>query len=80
MTARKRLAWQCRRGMLELDILLGQFFEQRFDALQEQQQRAFEDLLSYPDQMLYDYLMGNSRPSNPAIAYVIDQIRQPTDY
>lgn len=80
MTAHNRLAWQCRRGMLELDILLGQFFKQRFDALPAQQQRAFEALLSYPDQMLYDYLMGNSRPNNPAIAHVIDQIRQPTDY
>lgn len=77
MTAQNRLAWQCRRGMLELDILLGQFLEQRFAALTALQQQAFEDLLNYPDQILYDYLLGASRPANPALSHVIDQIRKP---
>ncbi|MFZ5530062.1 MAG: succinate dehydrogenase assembly factor 2, partial [Pseudomonadota bacterium] len=38
---RTRLHWQCRRGMLELDIMLGEFLEARFEELDATEKRAF---------------------------------------
>ncbi|MBT8134773.1 MAG: succinate dehydrogenase assembly factor 2, partial [Gammaproteobacteria bacterium] len=40
--------WQCRRGMLELDLLLNNFVEKKARTLTDQQKQSFELLLSYP--------------------------------
>jgi len=69
-----RLAWQCRRGMLELDILLQVYVERRYPSAAAEQREAFEALLEYPDQLLFDYLLGGSRPSDPKMAHVIQDI------
>ena len=67
--------WQCRRGMLELDILLNNFVDTKVSALTQQQKQSFELLLSYPDQTLLDLLLGNSVSSDPQISAVVQQIR-----
>ena len=67
--------WQCRRGMLELDLLLNNFVEKRVDMLDAQQRQTFELLLSYPDQTLLDLLLGNSVSSDPSISVIVRQIR-----
>ncbi len=53
-----RLRWQCRRGMLELDLLLLDFLESRYSQLDEASQEAFVALLEYPDQSLQHWLIG----------------------
>ena len=73
---RRRLYWQCRRGMRELDLLLQGFLETGFDRLTETEQKAFEDLLGLPDQLLLAYLMGRQRPPQSALAHVVQQIRR----
>ena len=67
--------WQCRRGMLELDLLLNNFVDKKVNTLSEQEKLSFELLLSYPDQTLLDLLLGNSVSSDPAIAILVQQIR-----
>lgn len=52
-----RLRWQCRRGMLELDLLLLPFFDKHYLSLSRSDQAIFEQLLSYPDQDLYRMLV-----------------------
>lgn len=54
---KSKLRWQCRRGMLELDLLLGLFLEQDFDHLPHSEQAIFIHLLTYPDQTLYRWLL-----------------------
>lgn len=71
-----RLRWQCRRGMLELDILLEEFLDHAYADLDEDGRAAFEDLLTYPDQLLYEYLMGQQVPTDQGIASVIRRIRR----
>ena len=68
-------SWQCRRGMLELDLLLNNFVTKRSAALSVQQQHAFELLLSYPDQTLLELLMGNAQSSDTQIAEIVQLIR-----
>lgn len=58
----KRLRWQCRRGQLELDLLLAPFLEQVFSNLAEDEQRQFEALLAYPDPDVLAWCMGNVPP------------------
>lgn len=69
------LRWQCRRGMLELDILLNHFVEIKAAALSLQQRQTFELLLTYPDQAMLDLLLGNAVSSDPEIAELILRIR-----
>lgn len=45
----RRLAWRCRRGLLELDIVLQRFVNGQFSALSLREQQAFDALLELPD-------------------------------
>jgi len=67
--------WQCRRGMLELDLLLNNFVDKKTDVLTQQQKESFELLLSYPDQTLLDLLLGNAVSSDAAIATIVQYIQ-----
>ncbi len=54
---RARLKWRCRRGLAELDVMLGNFLDHGYSQLNSQQQQIFQCLLTYPDNELLDYLM-----------------------
>ena len=73
-----RLAWQCRRGMLELDILLSGFLEHGYPALDEQGRERFVQLLETPDHELLEYLMGRLVHREAHTQHVIEAIRQST--
>lgn len=72
---RSRLRWRCRRGMLELDLLLLGFLESGFHLLPDQGQRDFEALLEAPGPELLDWLMGRSIPEKKELADVVERIR-----
>ena len=74
-TQQARLLWQCRRGMLELDLLLLPFVEQHYHRLSDRERDALMTLLGYPDQQLLEYLMGHGVPHNKDVANVAEQIR-----
>ncbi len=67
--------WQCRRGMLELDLLLNNFVDKKVATLTQQEKESFELLLSYPDQTLLDLLLGNSVSSDPSISTLVQQVQ-----
>ena len=56
----ERVRWRSRRGMLELDIVLGRFIEKEYAQLDETGQRAFEELLDMPDNPLWDMIAGRA--------------------
>jgi antitoxin CptB len=70
-----RLRWQCRRGMLELDLMLESFVEKRYFDLPVKTKKAFHQLLNCQDQILLDYLMGQDVPTDKDVADVAKQIR-----
>jgi antitoxin CptB len=45
----RRLAWRCRRGMLELDIVLQRFVKEAFGGLTLAEMEAFDAMLELPD-------------------------------
>lgn len=71
----RKLAWRCRRGMLELDILLTDFLKRGYGALDERQRADFERLLALPDQELLEYLLGTKQAMDGDLAHVIACIR-----
>ena len=73
-----RLRWQCRRGMLELDLFLERFMDKAYMQLTDKQKQDFSNLLETPDQMLLDYLMGRVVPYDKDIANVTKQVRLAT--
>ena len=70
-----RLRWQCRRGMLELDALLGDFVEQHYVQLDEHEKKVFKEVLNLPDQLLFDYFFGNGKSIDKDVNNVIERIR-----
>lgn len=69
-----RLRWACRRGMLELDVLLGVFLEEAFLKLPKEQQELFVQLLSCNDQELFEWLTGKKEP-DPEFKTMVEQVR-----
>lgn len=69
-----RLKWACRRGMLELDVLLMPFVETAFHDLDEQQQVQFERLLTADDPDLYAWFMGHQACEDEEFRNMIDII------
>jgi len=55
--AKSRLKWKCRRGLLELDLVLLEFVEKH---LQEKDLIALNDLLDLEDNDLWEIVSGRS--------------------
>jgi antitoxin CptB len=70
-----RLRWQCRRGMLELDLLLNRFLDLGFGNLDPMQRATFNRLLAYQDQILYDWLIGHAVPADADVRDLVAGIR-----
>ena len=78
LMSKPKLRWACRRGMLELDVLLAPFVEEGYDALNEQQKRDFERLLACDDPDLFAWFMRRTDPANPELQRIVDIIRANT--
>lgn len=71
----RRLAWRCRRGMLELDIVLQRFVAEHFYALTLDELYAFDTLLEMPDTELWNTLQfKNLHAKAPAQQSIIDKL------
>lgn len=70
------LRWQCRRGMLELDLLFNDFLDESYVLLSIEEKNQFESLLDYPDQTLFDLLMGKMLSSDKNINNLILKINK----
>jgi antitoxin CptB len=70
-----RLRWHCRRGMLELDLLLQGFVECGYELLDAEEQALFIQLLTLPDQELFDNLLAIKDPEKKEFSRVITKIR-----
>lgn len=75
MSEMARLRWRCRRGMLELDLLLQGFLDNGYVELDEAQQNIFNRLLELPDQTLSEYLLGMHEIEEKEFIDVIERIR-----
>ena len=70
------LRWRCRRGMLELDILLNDFLDKSYENLTTQQKNTLDQMLDYPDQLLFDLFLGHMQSSDNSVSELVQTIRQ----
>jgi antitoxin CptB len=70
-----RIRWQCRRGMLELDLVLNRFLDSGFPALDATGVVDFQKLLSLPDTTLLDVVMGRSHLADPGLEAMAERVR-----
>ena len=75
-SAYKRLCWHSRRGMLELDLMLGPFVKERYPQLSVRDQNRYRDLLDCEDQDLFRWLLGLERADDAGIAAIVEKIIQ----
>ena len=71
-----RIRWHCRRGLLELDLVLTRFVEQQLEQLNDAGRSAFESLLELPDNDLLDMVMGRAEAPTPAEQSVLELLRR----
>ena len=69
-----RIRWKCRRGMLELDLMLLKFFDNHYADLSPKEKRHFEHLLEEPDPVLQEYLYGISAPDDENLQTILRKI------
>lgn len=70
----KRIYWASRRGMLELDLIMVPYVEQRFKALDEGDQRRYCRLLESEDTELFAWFLQRERPEDPDLVKIVDDI------
>ena len=59
-----RILWKCRRGMREIDLLLREFSRTKLYKLNKEELLILEQILSYDDQKLYDFIFKNTSLDN----------------
>jgi antitoxin CptB len=69
-----RIRWRCRRGLLELDLVLQAFLERGYGRLDAGQRGLFNELLDRPDNDLLDLALGRSQPE-PRYRAVVELLR-----
>ncbi|GAA0293721.1 hypothetical protein GCM10009128_10370 [Psychrosphaera haliotis] len=61
LDSKPKLKWACRRGMLELDVLLEPFVDEAYDALSTEDKSSFQRLLACEDPELFAWFMGHKK-------------------
>jgi antitoxin CptB len=70
-----RVRWACRRGMLELDVLLQPFIEAQYEAMTDENKKTFIRLLECEDPELFAWFMGHEQCQDPLLADMIVKVR-----
>jgi antitoxin CptB len=68
-----RLRWKCRRGLLELDIVLERFVQKHSPRGEEA--ALFSALLDLPDNDLWDIVAGHSDAYERRFLHVVARLR-----
>ncbi|MFA6922196.1 MAG: succinate dehydrogenase assembly factor 2 [Gallionella sp.] len=71
----QRVRWRCRRGLLELDIVLGRFVEAHYAKLTEAERQIFEEFLDMPDNPLWDMISGRQDAVSGEHAALLEKIK-----
>ncbi len=63
-TAKRRIRFQTRRGLLELDILLGRFMDKEFQHLSDDELAVFVEILDLPDREFLALVNEKKQPAS----------------
>ena len=65
----ERLKWKCRRGLLELDLVLERYLKANPDDAE------LLPLLDLPDTLLWDIVAGRSDAHDPGLKDIVARVR-----
>lgn len=71
---KKRYRWQCRRGLLEVDVVLNDYLDTAFEQDSTAHQQLFALLLSQQDADLFEWFTRRSRPADDQLAEYVEHI------
>ena len=71
----QRLRWRCRRGMRELDQMLGRYLDRYWAQAPEAERGVFLQLLDTEDDILWRWMMGTDRPADASLDSLVQSIR-----
>jgi len=71
----ERLRWRCRRGLLELDILLARFLDRFGSELDGPKMHAFDKLLLMTDNELLDLILDRQPCTDPEVRPVLSLLQ-----
>ena len=69
-----RLCWHSRRGMLELDLMLGPFVRDCYPGLDAEDQLRYRRLLECEDQDLYSWFLRRCQPQDEELQKIVERI------
>jgi len=70
-----RLKWQCRRGLLELDLVLERFLKSEGTMLSESDVAMLGELLEQSDNELWDLVIGRSDRVDARLRGILARLR-----
>ena len=70
----KKILWQCRRGLWELDAILVPFVEKNFSNLEDKEIENFKKLLAYEDIEIFDILVNKKQFDDTEIGDIVSKI------
>ena len=70
-----RIRWRCRRGMLENDLILTRFLDDKGAALTEEQVAMLDKLLALTDNELWDLIAGRAEPADASVLPLLAELR-----
>ncbi|MDE2052504.1 MAG: succinate dehydrogenase assembly factor 2, partial [Gammaproteobacteria bacterium] len=70
----RALLWRCRRGMKELDVLLGRYAAAALPQAGPAERRLLARLLERPDPELAGYFLAGEVPPEPEMAALVTRI------
>ncbi|MDA0830010.1 MAG: succinate dehydrogenase assembly factor 2 [Proteobacteria bacterium] len=76
MSDMDRLRWSCRRGLLELDLVLQRFLNEEYPLLGAEQRETFNRLLRLQDNDLLDLAMGRADTSDKEFGVLVNLMRK----
>jgi antitoxin CptB len=76
MSEADRIRWQCRRGMLELDLVLAAFLDRYYLGLDGREVELFKELLDQPDNELLDLVMGRAESADARFDLLLERLRE----
>lgn len=72
---RDQVAWRCRRGTRELDLMLEAYLREAYDVVDEPERRQFQQLLTLPDDLIWRWLTGAEQPVDAGYTDLVGKIR-----
>lgn len=69
-----KLQWRCRRGLLELDLVLQAFLRDGYAMLTGEERQQLDHLLELPDDTLLAYIQGREKPTDNNFKELINKI------